>query len=192
MSFHPKMAYDATFHKSTRTLAGEGAPFVYSAENRARLDAIVRRYPPDRKRSAILPALYAGARAFALASTCACGIGGCYSHLNTPNKKACFYSNNGIDYVGMLSRLCPSLGRTSAPNGEDFPELGRVVVARHPIPSRNRRITGICLVRSSFRIFRQSSIPSICGMLISLTTSCGCAESTFRQPSFPSDASIIL
>ena len=58
MSFHPKMAYDATFHKSSRTLADEGAPFVYSAENRARLDEIVLRYPPDRKRSAILPALY--------------------------------------------------------------------------------------------------------------------------------------
>jgi NADH-quinone oxidoreductase E subunit len=58
VSFHPKMAYDATFHKSRRTLADEGPPFVYSPENRARLDAIVLRYPPDRKRSAILPALY--------------------------------------------------------------------------------------------------------------------------------------
>ena len=58
MSFHPKMAYDATFHKSSRTLAEEGAPFVYSPENRARLDQIVLRYPADRRRSAILPALY--------------------------------------------------------------------------------------------------------------------------------------
>lgn len=58
MSFHPKMAYDATFHKSTRTLAETGAPFVYTPENRARLDEIVVRYPADRKRSAVLPALY--------------------------------------------------------------------------------------------------------------------------------------
>ena len=58
MSFHPKMAYDATFHKSARQLEDEGPPFVYSAENRARFDEIIKRYPPDRKRSAVLPALY--------------------------------------------------------------------------------------------------------------------------------------
>ena len=43
MSFHPKMAYDATFHKSTRTLTNEGPPFVFTAENRAQLDEIVER-----------------------------------------------------------------------------------------------------------------------------------------------------
>jgi len=58
VSFHPKMAYDATFHKSSRTLADPGPAFVYTPENRARLDAIVLRYPADRKRSAVLPALY--------------------------------------------------------------------------------------------------------------------------------------
>jgi NADH-quinone oxidoreductase E subunit len=60
VSFHPKMSYGATFHKSARTLAQEdtGAPFVYTAENRARLDTILQRYPADRKRSAVLPALY--------------------------------------------------------------------------------------------------------------------------------------
>ncbi|HEV3139597.1 MAG TPA: NADH-quinone oxidoreductase subunit NuoE, partial [Vicinamibacterales bacterium] len=64
-SFHPEMAYGATFHKSARTLApGDGvdgadaAPFTYTAENRARFDRIIQRYPPDRKRSAVLPALY--------------------------------------------------------------------------------------------------------------------------------------
>ena len=36
MSFHPKMAYDATFHKSARPLEDEGPPFVYTAGNRAR------------------------------------------------------------------------------------------------------------------------------------------------------------
>ena len=58
MSFHPKMAYGATFHKSSRQLEDEGPVFVYTPENRARFDVIIRRYPPDRKRSAVLPALY--------------------------------------------------------------------------------------------------------------------------------------
>jgi NADH-quinone oxidoreductase E subunit len=52
------MAYDATFHKSARQLEDEGPAFAYTPENRARLDEIVKRYPPDRKRSAVLPALY--------------------------------------------------------------------------------------------------------------------------------------
>jgi NADH-quinone oxidoreductase E subunit len=58
VSFHPKMAYDATFHKSARTITERGEPFTYTTENRARFDEIVKRYPPDRKRSAVLPALY--------------------------------------------------------------------------------------------------------------------------------------
>jgi NADH-quinone oxidoreductase E subunit len=52
------MAYGATFHKSARQLEDEGPAFVYTPENRARFDAIVTRYPPDRRRSAVLPALY--------------------------------------------------------------------------------------------------------------------------------------
>jgi NADH-quinone oxidoreductase subunit E len=52
------MAYGATFHKSARTLEDEGPAFVYTAENRARFDEIVKRYPEDRRRSAVLPALY--------------------------------------------------------------------------------------------------------------------------------------
>jgi NADH-quinone oxidoreductase E subunit len=58
MSFHPPMAYGATFHKSTRALADAGEPFVYTDENRARFEQVVSRYPADRRRSAILPALY--------------------------------------------------------------------------------------------------------------------------------------
>jgi NADH-quinone oxidoreductase subunit E len=58
VSFHPKMAYDATFHKSSRQLEDEGPEFAYTAENRARFDEIIQRYPPDRRRSAVLPALY--------------------------------------------------------------------------------------------------------------------------------------
>ena len=58
MSFHPKMAYGATFHKSSRQLEDEGPPFVYTAENRAQFDEVIKRYPQDRRRSAVLPALY--------------------------------------------------------------------------------------------------------------------------------------
>src|SRR5262245_58939025 len=58
MSFHPKMAYDATFQKSSRQLEDDGPAFEYTPESRARFDEIIKRYPTDRKRSAVLPALY--------------------------------------------------------------------------------------------------------------------------------------
>ena len=59
MSFHPLMAYDAAhFQKSERKVADEGAPFTFTPERRAKLDEILTRYPPDRKRSAVLAALY--------------------------------------------------------------------------------------------------------------------------------------
>jgi NADH-quinone oxidoreductase E subunit len=58
VSFHPKMAYGATFHKSARELEDEGPPFVFTPERRARFDDVIKRYPPDRRRSAVLPALY--------------------------------------------------------------------------------------------------------------------------------------
>jgi NADH-quinone oxidoreductase E subunit len=58
VSFHPEMAYNAAFHRSARELEDEGPPFVYTPEHRARFDEIVKRYPPDRRRSAVLPALY--------------------------------------------------------------------------------------------------------------------------------------
>ena len=57
MTFHPRIEY-ATFHRSQRKLGEPGEPFVYTPENRARFDEIIIRYPPDRKRSAVLPALY--------------------------------------------------------------------------------------------------------------------------------------
>jgi NADH-quinone oxidoreductase subunit E len=58
MSFHPKMTYDATFHRSSRKLVEPGPAFEYTPENRARFEEIVARYPTDRRRSAVLPALY--------------------------------------------------------------------------------------------------------------------------------------
>jgi NADH-quinone oxidoreductase subunit E len=52
------MAYGATFHKSSRTLMEPGEPFAYTPERLARFEEIVRRYPPEQRRSAVLPALY--------------------------------------------------------------------------------------------------------------------------------------
>jgi NADH-quinone oxidoreductase subunit E len=52
------MSYGAAFHKSARTLADPGPPFEYTPENRERFDQVVLRYPSDRRRSAVLPALY--------------------------------------------------------------------------------------------------------------------------------------
>lgn len=58
MTFHPVIPYGPGQHKSERELPDEGAPFVYTPENRARLEEIAKRYPPDRRRSVILPALW--------------------------------------------------------------------------------------------------------------------------------------
>ena len=61
MTFHPKMTYGAAFHKSVRDLdpgRNSESPFEYTAENRARFDRLIVRYPPNQKRSAVLPALY--------------------------------------------------------------------------------------------------------------------------------------
>ncbi len=58
MSFHPKMAYDATFHKSARQLEDEGPPFVYSAETTrgsTRSSSATRR---SKSGLQVLPALY--------------------------------------------------------------------------------------------------------------------------------------
>jgi NADH-quinone oxidoreductase subunit E len=52
------MSYDAAFHRSARALEDEGPPFEFTAENRARFEEIAKQYPPERRRSAVLPALY--------------------------------------------------------------------------------------------------------------------------------------
>jgi NADH-quinone oxidoreductase E subunit len=52
------MTYGAAFHKSARPLGEKGDPFVYSPERRSRFEEILKRYPADRRRSAVLPALY--------------------------------------------------------------------------------------------------------------------------------------
>jgi len=59
MSFHPLMIYDRQrFQQSERRLVDEGPPFTFTAERRAALDDLLTKYPPDRKRSAVLAALY--------------------------------------------------------------------------------------------------------------------------------------
>jgi NADH-quinone oxidoreductase subunit E len=58
MSFHPTMSYGATFHRSARTLTEPGEPFEYTPDRLARFEEIVRRYPSEHRRSAVLPALY--------------------------------------------------------------------------------------------------------------------------------------
>jgi NADH-quinone oxidoreductase subunit E len=58
MSFHPRMPYGSGWHKSDRTFAEAGDPFVFTPENRARLEEIATHYPPERRKSAILAALY--------------------------------------------------------------------------------------------------------------------------------------
>ena len=58
MSFHPAMDYGRGRHQSARALPEEGPAFVYTAENRAKLEDICARYPPEQRKSAILAALY--------------------------------------------------------------------------------------------------------------------------------------
>jgi NADH-quinone oxidoreductase E subunit len=59
MSFHPLMVYDpAGFQHSERKVLDEGEPFTFTPERRAALDTLLTKYPPDRKRSAVLAALY--------------------------------------------------------------------------------------------------------------------------------------
>lgn len=52
------MDYGRGRHQSARALPEEGPAFAYTAENRAKLEAICARYPPERRKAAILAALY--------------------------------------------------------------------------------------------------------------------------------------
>ena len=61
MSFHPLMPYGEGHHRSDRVLLGEvkGAEaFTYTPERAAQLEEICARYPPERRKSAVLAALY--------------------------------------------------------------------------------------------------------------------------------------
>ena len=56
------MDYGRGRHLSARALPEEGPTFVYTAEARAALDEICARYPPERRKSAILSALFLAQR----------------------------------------------------------------------------------------------------------------------------------
>jgi NADH-quinone oxidoreductase E subunit len=52
------MDYGRGHHRSARALPEEGPAFAYTADNRARLEEICTHYPPERRKSAILYALF--------------------------------------------------------------------------------------------------------------------------------------
>jgi NADH-quinone oxidoreductase subunit E len=59
MSFHPLMVYDPMrFQRSERKTVEDGPEFTFTRQRRADLDDLLTKYPPDRKRSAVLAALY--------------------------------------------------------------------------------------------------------------------------------------
>jgi NADH-quinone oxidoreductase E subunit len=59
MSFHPLMPYGtAQWHRSERALLPVGEPFAYTRERAAQLEDICAKYPPERRKSAVLAALY--------------------------------------------------------------------------------------------------------------------------------------
>jgi NADH-quinone oxidoreductase E subunit len=59
MSFHPLMPYGTErWHASERTLLAKGEPFAYTPERAAQLEEICGKYPPERRKSAVLAALY--------------------------------------------------------------------------------------------------------------------------------------
>ena len=58
MSFHPLMDYGKGHHQSARVLPDEGPAFAYTPANLAKLEEICARYPDERRKSAIIAALY--------------------------------------------------------------------------------------------------------------------------------------
>jgi NADH-quinone oxidoreductase E subunit len=52
------MRYAPGMHVSQRELRREGEPFAFTPENRERLERIAAHYPPEHRRSAVIPALY--------------------------------------------------------------------------------------------------------------------------------------
>jgi NADH-quinone oxidoreductase E subunit len=52
------MRYGVALHQSRRELRREGEPFAFTAANRERLERVAAHYPPEHRRSAIIPALY--------------------------------------------------------------------------------------------------------------------------------------
>jgi len=58
VSFHPEMRYESGLHVSQRQVRQEGEPFAFTPANRERLEQVAAHYPPEHRRSAVIPALY--------------------------------------------------------------------------------------------------------------------------------------
>lgn len=58
MSFHPIMPYKEGFQKSDRVLLRKGEAFTFTPGRAAQLEEICGKYPPERRKSAVLAALY--------------------------------------------------------------------------------------------------------------------------------------
>ena len=58
MSFHPIMPYGEGHHRSDRVLLHKGEAFAFTPERAAALEEICGKYPPERRKSAVLAALY--------------------------------------------------------------------------------------------------------------------------------------
>jgi NADH-quinone oxidoreductase E subunit len=52
------MQYESAQHVSQRELRPEGEPFAFTPANRERLERVAAHYPPEHRRSAVIPALY--------------------------------------------------------------------------------------------------------------------------------------
>ena len=58
MSFHPQMDYQSGLHVSRRELRRDGGPFAFTPANRERVERLAAHYPPEHRRSVVIPALY--------------------------------------------------------------------------------------------------------------------------------------
>jgi len=58
VTFHPEMQYETGPHASRRELRKEGEAFAFTPANRERLERTAAHYPPEHRRSAVIPALY--------------------------------------------------------------------------------------------------------------------------------------
>jgi NADH-quinone oxidoreductase E subunit len=58
VSFHPEMRYESGLHVSQRQVRLEGELFAFTPANRERLEQVAAHYPPEHRRSAVIPALY--------------------------------------------------------------------------------------------------------------------------------------
>ena len=59
VSFHPKMPYDERLPASpSGSCRAEGQPFAFTPERRAKFEQLAAHYPPERRKSAILYALF--------------------------------------------------------------------------------------------------------------------------------------